>query len=355
LLFENRSAIRRPGTAAYCLAVSLAFTPLRLVEDALTRQQLARTKISAPPIFILGHWRTGTTFLHNLFAADPTLGYVTTAQSTFPRMSVVWGGLARSLLSHFGPATRPMDDMPFGPDLPQEEEIGIANLTRHSWFHAIYFPHRTLELFDRYVTFETATDGEVEGWRRAFTLMVEKATLLAGGRRLVLKSPPNTARIPLLLDVFPNAKFVHIDRDPYAVFASSVDLHRRVGAHLSLEGVDDRQIRQHVGELYRRMTRRYRETRGLIPPGNLVELRYEDLVDDPLRTMEQVYAALGLDGFAAARPSIGRHIDDQRDYRPNNHVLTPGAREEISRVLEWASAPPRHVPKVVTIDDRAEG
>src|SRR5687768_18104609 len=44
--------------------------------------------------------------------------------------------------------------------------------------------------------------------------------------RSILKSPPHTCRVPTLLRLFPDARFVHIVRDPYAVYPSTLHLWR---------------------------------------------------------------------------------------------------------------------------------
>jgi hypothetical protein len=50
----------------------------------------------------------------------------------------------------------------------------------------------------------------IEEWKEIYLYLLKKETLYRDGKRLVLKNPANTARVTLLLEMFPNARFVHI-------------------------------------------------------------------------------------------------------------------------------------------------
>ena len=109
-----------------------------------------------------------------------------------------------------------------------------------------------------------------------------KKLTLRYGRPLVLKSPPHTARIRLLLGLFPDARFVHIHRDPYVVFRSTRHMIRVVQPVFRfqegpLPDGDDR-----ILGVYTEMYDAYFEQRGLIPEGRLCEVGFEDLERDPV-------------------------------------------------------------------------
>ena len=81
--------------------------------------------------------------------------------------------------------------------------------------------------FLRFLTFERAAASDLERWRRSFNWFLRKVTYaqqteVHGSRALaakplLIKSPVQTARIPILLRLFPAAKFVFIHRDPLEV------------------------------------------------------------------------------------------------------------------------------------------
>ena len=80
------------------------------------------------PLFILGHWRSGTTFVHNIFACDKHFGYTTTYQTVFPHL-MLWGQpFFKKNMAFLMPDKRPTDNMELKVDLPQEEEFALSNM-----------------------------------------------------------------------------------------------------------------------------------------------------------------------------------------------------------------------------------
>ena len=83
-------------------------------------------------------------------------------------------------------------------------------------------------------------------WCDAFLYFVRKLSLRAGGRRLVLKSPAHTARVALLLELFPDAQFVYIHRDPLTVYQSAVHMARTTYWYMYLAAPTDEQIHEFI-------------------------------------------------------------------------------------------------------------
>jgi hypothetical protein len=158
-------------------------------------------------------------------------------------------------------------------------------------------------------------------WKRTYARLMQVATLHAGGLRLLLKNPVNTARIRLLLELYPDAKFVHIARSPYAVYPSTKKLHHSLLRFTSLETVRDEDVEATVLDLYDAMMRRYLEDRALVPDGNLVEVRFEDLERDPLRVLRKIYADLDLPGFGEAEGRFRTYAASQAGYRKNEFSI----------------------------------
>jgi len=110
------------------------------------------------------------------------------------------------------------------------------------------------------------------------------------GKRLVLKNPPNTARITTLMELFPDARFIHIYRNPYKVYLSTKRMRTKVLDKLALQHTTDEQIENHVIDNYIRLMKSYFKQKDQIPDGHLIEIRYEDLVADPMGQIREVYA-----------------------------------------------------------------
>jgi hypothetical protein len=321
--------VRLSGRVALMVAASVAAAPLALAESATFGRKLRDTTVQ-PPIFIVGHWRSGTTHLHNLLSQDPMFGYLTMYQAMAPDCSLVGDPWLRQLLSLVMPARRPMDEMDWPLDAPQEEEIALGKVLPWSFYNQFLFPRRARELFDKYVLFSGVAPHDIEEWKRQYLRILKVASLHAGGKRLVLKNPVNTARMGLLCEMFAPAQFIHIHRDPYDVFSSTRNLHRKVLAFSALQRVSHAELDETVLHLYEAMMRHYFKEKERIPGHQLIDVRYDELVQRPLEVMEKLYAQLGYDHFAQARPRIEAYLQSLRGYKKNSFsALT---REETARI-----------------------
>jgi hypothetical protein len=207
---------------------------------------------------------------------------------------------------------------------PQEDEFALCVMTFLSPCMGWFFPKRR-DHYDRYLTFRGVDEGEVKRWQAALVAYCKRLSWKYR-RPLVLKSPPHTARIRLLLEAFPRAKFVHVHRDPYAVFAST---RKMLTVNFSLhclqrppagDELDEWIIRQ-----YRAMHDALFAERDLIPPGHHHEVRFDELEADPVGQMERVYEALSLGDFSQARPALERYVAGLRGYRKNEFPELPAA------------------------------
>lgn len=95
-------------------------------------------------------------------------------------------------------------------DLPQEEEYTICGLSPYSYYHSWCFP-QNMEFYNRFVCFNNVPKSLIEEWKRIY-ISIKKRDVSMDGKRLLLKNPANTGRVKLILDMFPDAKFVHISR-----------------------------------------------------------------------------------------------------------------------------------------------
>jgi hypothetical protein len=229
-----------------------------------------------------------------------------------------------------------MDNVLLNMDGPQEEEFAMAHSCGLSFYVGWFFPKSMEKLFDRYALHEGLSERELARWRRSYLYLLKAATLHAGGKRLVLKNPVNTCRIGAILEIFPDAKFVHICRDPYGVYQSSLHLYRSVLDFVSLQTIDDSCIEMYVLKFYRQMMERYLEDRDRIPAGNLVEIRYEDLVEHPVPEIERVYGELGLPGWEGAREDVAVYADSQRNYTKNAFSISESDIEKVQEHWKFA-------------------
>ena len=276
--------------------------PLRLLERARLDGALDAAPLEAGPLFVLGHWRSGTSHLQALLSVDPRHTTTTLYRSLLSDISSVsepWlkpplGRLARRLGVRYS-----LQRMPLDFDLPAEGDIALCcqlSPCSYSWGHI--FPRRFPDWLDRWVLDPSPEDAAA--WLAAYDRFLRKVALAGGGRRVVMKSPGDTARLSRLAARYPGAQFVYIHRDPIAVFHSCRYLWQVIRREYSLHTLTDDEVDALILQTYPRLLGRYREQRERLAPGRLVEVAYEDLRDDPHAELERIYVALGLGPLPAA-------------------------------------------------------
>lgn len=332
LLRENKFAVDpRYWRRAAVITMRSAVNSLKCWrEESVCDGEVQNVRVD-PPLFILGIWRSGTTHLHNLLALEPQFATPNWFDVSYPHLLLRAGAKPSAVEEFLVPRERIQDNMRFGFNMPAEDEFALCTATRKSPMLSWVFPRRA-DHYDRYLTLGDISPEELVEWKQGFARLVRK---LAWKYRkpLVLKSPPHTARIRLLLELFPDARFIHIHRHPYAVFQSAQHLHRelvRVAALQCFEiDYDRRSVRQ-----YKELFKAYFEQRRLIPPNRLVELRFEDLERDPVGQLRMAYETLELAGFNAVQGTVQRYVDSIAAYRKNSYSeLDPGIKARLA--LEW--------------------
>ncbi len=283
-----------------------------------------------PPVFVLGHYRSGTTLLQNLLSVDHRLGSLSTFQAYNPFTFGVFGPIGKRLSGSLMPQRRIVDSMPMGPNEPVEDELALLMITGMSPYFGFMFSRRA-EQFEKYLTFRDVPGDEVERWQAGFVWFMKRMTL-AHGKPMVLKSPPHTARIKLLLEMFPDARFVHIHRDPYKVFQSSRHLYEVMADMIGLQRSHSENLDERILRHYRDMYDAFFEQKSLIPQGRFYDIRFTDLARDPMRQMERLYEALDLNGFEPIRQPLAKYVTSLKNYRKNEYSpLKAETRQKVAQ------------------------
>jgi hypothetical protein len=333
VLRENRFSIDGPywGRAAAITLGSVSNSVLRWWENLRFGRRIRAAK-GEPPLFILGMWRSGTTHLHNLLAQDDRFAYPTFYQAVYPHTFLCTEAAGAGLLGVLLPKTRPLDNVRQGMGEPQEDEFALCCLTGRSFILSLAFPRRA-EHFDRYLTFRGAAPSEVAEWKAALKWFVQKLSFKYG-RPLLLKSPGHTCRIKMLLELFPRAKFVHIHRDPYAVFQSARHAVRKAWPWWCLQRPDAGTLDERTVCQYKEVFEVFFEERGLIPRGRLHEVRFEELEKDPIGQLRTLYESLDLPDFERVEPVVRKYLLSLSAYQKNVFPeLSAAWRERLAR--EW--------------------
>lgn len=304
-------------------------------EAAIYGRKIANQKIEHAPVFILGHWRSGTTLLHNLMTMDPQFSFPNLYEVLFPANFLLTEKVVGTLTSWAIPKTRPMDNVETGFHMPQEDEVGLLLLSGISPYLMLAHPTDPSK-YEAYLELKDVPKKTLDRWIERFQYFIKKLTIKSN-KPIVFKSPTHTFRVPVLLKMFPNAKFVYIYRDPYAVYSSSLHLRRTLFAENGLSKiVMDDKMRDDMMDMYSHCFESYEKARDLIPEGNLHEIRFEDLEVDPLGEMHRLYQGLGLSGWENLEAEIKKKLPELTRYRKNSFKMD----EETMRLIysRWKAA-----------------
>ncbi len=316
------------------LAFSLIAEPFRLWEHVKYDSAVKGTEVKQP-VFILGHWRSGTTHLHNLMCQDPRIGYVTTYQGVFPEL-LGSGWLFKTFMKAVMPEKRASDNVALSADFPQEEEFALGNMNPYGFYNFWFFPKRTREYYERHVEFRGMNEKEISRWKSDYIRLIKKALIYTKRSAFISKNPPNTARIRMLLEMFPDAKFIHIYRNPVTVFVSTRKLIQSTMPAIQFQDISGKEIENNILWIYDRMMRTYLRDRSLIPKENLVEVRFEDFEKAALSELEKIYAMLRMPGFQTSKNAFDSYIQSQKSYAKNKYGMP---EETVKKILkQWKFA-----------------
>jgi hypothetical protein len=344
-VLRRAGAPANPGAAAIIGLSVLGRWPFSLAERLIMDRKLPEAGSMPAPVFILGHWRSGTTHLYNIMVKSGAWGFVPPVATGLP-----WDlfGLARAfnpLLEKALPKHRYIDKIPVHPDSPQEDEIAIANMSELSFYHGIYFPRAFSEFVRRGLFFDGCSPAEIAVWKERFVYLMRKLYLHQGEKQLLIKNPVYTGRLAMLREMLPNAKFIHIHRNPYDVFVSMRNFYQKLLAEFALQSHAHVDIDEAILTVYGRMMLALERDSAGLPRDCFVEMRYADLDVRPLETVEEIYSALGLPGFAHARPHFEAYLASVRTFEKNRFAYADEAAAKVEKRLgyflrKWAYGRP---------------
>ena len=334
-IVRRGGAPTKVGEGAMIALAALARWPFSTAERLIMESRLPTESEMPAPIFILGHWRSGTTHLYNIMSKSGAFGFVPPVATGLP-----WDlfGLAKvfnPLLERALPEHRYIDNIPVKPDSPQEDEIAIANMSELSFYHGIYLPRAFADFVRRGLFFDGCTDREIEEWRKIFVYFLRKLYLHQGEKTLLIKNPVYTGRLAMLRVMFPDAKFVHIHRNPYDVFVSMRNFYKKLFAEFALQGYDHVDIDETILSVYERMMHALEKDAEGLPRDRYIELRYADLDASPLGAVEEIYSALNIPGFDAAKPAFESYLASVKSFEKNKFSYSSEAAAKVEGRLDY--------------------
>jgi len=274
----------------------------------------------APPIFVVGAPRTGTTIFHDLLAMDPGIRVPLTWETSYPlpppetatyrsdpRIAKVQADLDR--VDQLLPEFKKMH--PMGAERAQE----CVAITSHDFASMIYQTQFEVSTYDRWVLAHDMRSALQ--WHRRFLQVLQWK---APGERWALKSPQHLWHIEQVHREYPDALFVQTHRDPVRVVVSISSL---VAALRRLSS--DRVSLPEIASYYAAAlvqgfnnTIAYRRT-GRLPERQVVDLYFQDFIKDQVGTVRRAYEHFGLDLSDQAASAMQSFLDDNPADKHGQH------------------------------------
>ncbi|MBN1197839.1 MAG: sulfotransferase [Bacteroidales bacterium] len=303
----------------FLLQSSLWSSLFSRIEAITYREALRNTPVPPDPIFIIGHWRTGSTLLHQLMAQDPELVAPTLFQVALPENFFVSYRFYQPIFRMLMGSTRPMDNVSIGMDEPQEDEYAIFRLTTQSPLEQLIFPSSRSYFLTRAPFLPE--DDFLDQWGSSLQHFYRKLHL-ASGKRIISKNPFNSFRIPLLVKLFPQAKFIHITRHPYAVVPSTRHLWEIVQKQNVLNNKGYIPTVEEVSSFFSRMSETITAELLLLSREKFAEIRYEDLEQNPVSVLRLLYRKLQLPFTDRFEDQLNAFVKSIEGYQKNVFSLS---------------------------------
>jgi hypothetical protein len=282
--------------------------------------------VPSPPIFILGFWRSGTTFLHELLCCDPQFGFPSTYACLNPSHFLL-SERRIGQLSIKQRTRRPMDNMLYSWASPQEDEFALLALGAPSPYEALLVPSvmRNPRLL---LDLSQSPAEEQVLWSSTLQYFLQLLTVQQA-KPMVFKSPSHGFRLSSLRILFPHARYIIIERNPYEVFASNLKLWNTLLGSYSLERFSADEIEEFVLAAYVLHEHAICEGASDLDRRFLARVRYEELVADPVTQVARLYQELELENLENVRASVKQHAASVADYKPNRFTLSPAQKARV--------------------------
>jgi len=304
----------------------------KLNEKRKYKQILEEYPVPTNPIFIIGHWRTGSTFLHQLLNLDNQLTAPSVFQVSIPDSFLVSRKYYEPVMSRVMGAYRPMDRVKLGFNEPQEDEYALLKFAHDSPLEKLVFPDNDEYFLNGYTDFFPQED-HLEEWKKEFMYFLKKLSYQTG-KRIVLKNPFHSMRIPLLNEMFPDALFIHIHRHPFAVVPSTLNMWNIVGKQNRLQKKWKEPEMKDIISLLDRMYNKVQADLQELPKEKWVEVRFGEFEKDPVDQLKKIYKHFNMPFTDEYVSDLKEKLFQMKEHKKNKYVLSDDHKELIREKLK---------------------
>ena len=292
---------------------------------------LAGSKIPGP-IFIIGHWRTGTTLLHKILSLDPDLTAPTLFQVAIPFGYLSSHQFYKPIMQLMVTKYRPMDMVRIGMDEPQEDEYAFFRMTDFSPLERLIFPESGEYFLMNCKNFVPEGDKRSE-WDNAVTYFFKKLHVYTG-KTIVSKNPFNSLRINELRQLFSDSSFIHIYRHPFNVIPSTINMFDIVQAQNCMNKNKSRPDINEVIKVFDHFMTVIRQDLESVPRNKYYEIKFEEFESDPVGSLKAMYKHLGIIYSGEFEKNVKDFLYETSDYQKNKFDLSDEEKKLILTSLE---------------------
>ncbi len=322
--------------------------PFTWMEERLWRERIKNFKLTSPPVFIIGFWRSGTTLLHNLLCQDPVSAYTTTFQTVFPNLVLTESWWLKPFVNRFLPVQRPYDNIRMDMDYPQEEDFGMMNMQPSTIYKFFIFPKEYDRIIDRELFTAQLPPDELAAWKEAYRCIIAKAVFNTGGSRYIGKNPCHLTRTALLREMFPGARFIFIHRHPYQVIESLYQFILTIFPGVQLQDIPQDFSREKVVMLYDRMMKAYYSDRDNIPGKDHITLRMDEFVRDIPANLRTIYHQFDLGDYAEISDRVEKFLSENPVPEHNSHAPEAETIRLVDQHASWIMQDLGYAPQKVS-------
>ncbi|WP_461509323.1 sulfotransferase family protein [Rhodopirellula baltica] len=279
---------------------AFANSAIRLAIDAYPDMRSTGIVVRNDPIFIVGHWRSGTTFLHELLCLCSEVSFLNNYCAFTPHHFLFTEKLLGRQFQEIAPLTRQVDSLPLTWDAPQEDEFALLGMGAPSPYWRFGFPGHSMKPLHEF-------DYESKDWEPHIQQLVSRLSARSG-KRLVLKSPTHSFRVSRLAKLFPKAQFIYVRRD----CASAVRSFRAALSSIVRYSSFQQTSIPSLGRLesgYDLLNDAVRSATRELSIGRALHVEFRDLISDPLSTIQSLSLDLGFEWNLQWASRIHRLLD----------------------------------------------
>jgi hypothetical protein len=310
-----------------CLCVFLQGSIRR--EDKFYKEHVRSRELKEEPVFITGHWRSGTTYLHYLMALDrDNFAYPTSYQCLFPTifLTVDEHSWRYKLLNRvMGTRTRHIDNMEFTLTSPQEEEWMYLPEGGFSYiFESLRFPQTSVSNPDEIIRLSN------DELTKEITLRIFRKLTFAHNKRILSKSPGHFSRIHLLKEIFPGSKFIFLVRNPYDVVISMVHMKSILSKRLSFQKYCPNDIAS-AAKFLSFYYDTVKNSLVTLQSHDFIFVKYESLINHPVKYVQEIYDTFNFQYTNKYEKSLLAYLETVKDYKRNQFEIASDVKDTIYR------------------------